>query len=150
MPEYNYEDINFYTDILPCLKLAIKRIKKKDQNIIKRSLYEVCITYKLAYYLENALREKKFFKKYPELNLDFEYDKYWDDHKHLDCKWLKKDNVKKKRYVRPDIIIHKRGNIGDMPIDNILIIEFKKTQNSDRDERKTKCFIKSRAYNYKY
>lgn len=140
-------DLNeFKISILPCIKVAFQKLYRIDKELIDRGLYEVCITYKLAHYFEIELEKSWFFNKYQEISIDFEYDKYWENKKHLEG--LKIDSA----WVRPDIILHRRNNIRmcEMPKDNILVIEVKKDKNSNHDEDKIKVFMKHPDFNYTF
>jgi hypothetical protein len=119
-------------------------LSKNDFQLIAHNLNERTITHKLAEYLQ-AL--------FSEYHVDCEYNRDVDQ----GGSQLKRINILKDRYeavkgkvingssidvsVYPDIIVHRRGTNAS----NLLVIELKKTTNTDNDARefdleKLRCF----------
>ena len=89
--------------ILQC----IMNIYDNDSDLLTRDNYEVTISAKLSQYLYMAFRE---------YDVDCEYNKHIDSKKCLNT-----------NEIRPDIIIHKRGNDEN----NLVYIEIKKQTNTE-------------------
>jgi len=108
------------------LEYCIDSIYVNESDLFIRNNYEVTISTKLAQYL---------FIEFRNYDVDCEYNKHFDGRKfveELDAE------------VRPDIIIHKRGNDKD----NLVYIEIKKEQNRlsrDYDYSKIQALTKKRG-----
>ena len=126
-------------------KLVIESLKillSNDAYLIKNNATEPIITGRLACIINNIAEERQLLTA--NLSVDVEYN--------LDCD---NEDLRKRLHlngnsldepVRPDIIIHERGN----SLKNKLVIEFKKSRspkkNKDRDITKLKQF--NNEYNY--
>lgn len=115
------------------VEFALMKFCENDLKLLEYSVDEYAYPHHIASYLEEKFSE-------------FGYD--------VDCEYntvgktgdIKKDNPQnfqtsdgKKKGVRPDIIIHERGNQIE---NNLLVIEIKKVNNSNisRDRKKLKNF----------
>jgi hypothetical protein len=103
----------------------------EDSDLFKRGNYEVTISTKLAQYL---------FIEFKNFDVDCEYNKHVDGEKY---------STELNKNIRPDIIIHERGNDSN----NLLCIEIKKENKSkkrgDKDFSKLKSLTKQDG-KYKY
>ena len=118
-------------EIKEIIKEVLNELYKKDKILIKNETHEITISHKIACYLTN---------KFENWDVDCEYNRDLENPK--ECNYKLNEN----KYIRPDIIIHKR-NINK----NLLVIEIKKDANykdKQQDIKKLKCMIKE--YNYKY
>jgi len=82
---------------LKVVKKVLSTLFEKDSFLIKNNTHEKSISHKIAFYLENELRN---FLEENNYSIDIEYNRYLEDpkrSKELD------DNL-----IIPDIIIHKR------------------------------------------
>ena len=109
------------------LQEAIKELKQKDIFLLKNDISERAISYKLAVYLND---------KFDGYSVDCEYNGYAKADNNKKYIMILRDKAESlsilrmsdgndevvKRYVYPDIIVHKRGES-----DNLLIIEVKKS-----------------------
>ena len=87
------------------IREALKMFIIKDRQVLLRvDIYEPTISHRIAVYLEGL---------FPEFDIDCEYNK---------TLLGDKKNIEDKK-IRPDIIIHKRGN----NYDNSVILEIKKS-----------------------
>lgn len=111
---------------------CIDRIYNEDGDLFGRKNYEVTVSCKLSQYL---------FLEFQKYDVDCEYDK------HKNIKKKARINGEDKK-IRPDILIHKRGNDDS----NIVAIEVKKKNNPNRREydfAKLKS-LTSQTGDYKY
>lgn len=122
---------------------AIKMLINNDNVLLQIDSSERSIAHKLGEYLQ---------KEFLELNVDCEYNRDSHDLNRLDSKRLISWNTdckkigKKDTTVYPDIIVHQR-----LTRVNLLVIEIKKTSNSDNgycDKKKLEAFIKELGYQY--
>jgi hypothetical protein len=109
-------------DFLPFLENALGELISKEDKIIERKLYEVCINHKFANYLNNEVKKSNNFNW---LEVDLEYDKNYDKKKEI-------FTVKGKEPIRPDILIHKRKD----NYNNMVAIECKKNYMNKKDKTK--------------
>jgi len=131
---------------------TIKIFYKNDLFLVKNKANERSMTHKLAEYIQ---------KKFPEYNVDCEYNRMKKDENMNDSEYFsKKLGLSKKQIdsydtdattVYPDIIIHDRGNNKH----NLLVIEVKKDSSStqeaeDFDIKKIKAYIKDKKLGYDY
>lgn len=120
---------------------VLDKLYSNDFYIIEISANEETIAHKLACYLAS---------EFPELDVDFEYNRRIDRVKRLPWKNVDKLNGSgEEEMVLPDIVVHKRGKQEG----NLLVIETKKSTNPDSgedDKRKLKAFISNEKYKYKY
>ncbi|NNM86167.1 MAG: hypothetical protein HKL96_10485 [Phycisphaerales bacterium] len=91
---------------------AIQRLLDHDSFLITNGADEQSVTFRLAMYLAD---------EFPGLDVDCEYNRDETD--------PKRDTERK--LIRPDIIVHRRGTQ-----ENILVIEAKKPNNPNDDEKK--------------
>ncbi|EAQ81525.1 hypothetical protein [Blastopirellula marina] len=125
-PEYN----GYYKDHRLTIAEARKKVVKalaelfaKDAILLTLNVTEQCIVHKFAKYLAPRFRE---------LHVDVEYNGWGDRHpKYL---WRIEDEIDKRKLARkeayPDVLIHWRR----YPV-NVLVVEVKKTSNTDADAR---------------
>jgi hypothetical protein len=116
------------TEIL--IKHALKELINRDLYLINKRLKEECINHRLAVHLEDGIKQFNL-----DLIIDIEYDKDIDEQK------KKHSNGKP---MRPDIIIHQRGN----NINNFLAIEAKKGYVTEHDREKIKALLTQYKYTY--
>lgn len=123
-----------FDDIKTEIRKAIKRLQLNDEKILKDGL-ELAFSHRLAVYLEYAFSG-------------------WD----VDCEYTRegsravpKTNSRGKR-KRPDIIIHRRGQLNKD--DNLLVIELKFENDDGNDDAKLKDFTSepndNRKFQYQY
>lgn len=137
------------------LKKSIRDLKINDSDLIsidedsvvieyipekikhERKLHEVCINHRLAVYLERHLSEEA------ENNycVDIEYNRYYKNQKAVKTADFDFN-------VRPDIIVHKR--MERTAPQHLLVIEAKKDQVDQNDERKIRALMKDERYQYLY
>ena len=133
------------------LTTILKQFYSNDSILLEKDIHELTISARFMFYFQNLI---------PHYNVDIEYNRHIDDIKEL----LYNDSTIHK--VRPDIIIHKRGNDEH----NLLILELKKecntqdncssTENMEecKDINRLKQFTEeskckkndNTSYNYKY
>lgn len=106
---------------------SIDRLLDHDAALFERAVHEVSVSHKLAEYLQ---------QEFPDRNVDCEYNRHLYEVKRLegyDSDW-----------VRPDIIVHRRGTD-----DNLLVIEIKtSTTDSEDDRRKIQLYLEEIGYQY--
>ena len=93
-------DVRHFTkeEVIADIIAALKKLYKKDKELIERNINEWCISARFYAYFEQ-LRQRK----YPNLNIDPEYNKNGVRPK---CYGLQED---RDTYAVPDVIIHKRN-----------------------------------------
>jgi len=109
-------------DFLLFLEIALGKLISREDNIIERKLYEVCINHRFAIYLNNELIKCNSYKW---LEVDLEYNKNYDKKKEI-------LTDKGKESIRPDILIHQREN----NYNNMVAIECKKNYMNKKDRTK--------------
>lgn len=119
-----------------------------------RVAHEQAISYRLAFYLECLLRNKKVVTDDGPIVVDCEYNQHLFDHKKLRVLIreaqpfldagraaipVQGSNEAVDFIVRPDVLVHKRGDDGAT---NLLVLEVKRWTNPDRkhDELKLRLF----------
>jgi hypothetical protein len=112
------------------IKYALKKLICRDLYIIEQNLKEECINHRLAIYLCEGIKELKL-----DLIVDIEYDKSIDE---------RKKKCSNGKPMRPDIIIHERGNNEN----NFLAIEAKKNYPTEHDREKIRDLLKCYKYTY--
>lgn len=125
---------------------SIKKLFDEDIFLLKADANERSISHKLAIYLQDEFTELKNLSVDCEYNRDMDFDpKRMDDWKSRCAQEVESDDVHAKT-VYPDIIVHERGNNDN----NLLVIEIKKSNNSDNgcDKEKIKNFIKDLNYDF--
>jgi len=126
-------------NVLRLLKLSLKKLIEKDNELIDRNLKEEAINHKLAMYLEkyfNASNLEGLIGN-PTISVDIEYNKNGDR-----CKYTSIDS---NRRMIPDILIHERGENDN----NLVAIECKKVYLNKKDKEKLKGY-KKEPYCYKH
>ena len=136
-------------------KLSVKDLYENDLYLLDSSheLHEQAISHRLAVYLEKYFSHLKYYKD-NGLSVDCEYNKNGEDCKRIygicyNCNehncFIKKDQRQHNdiylplsgdnddKAVRPDIIIHHRGD--NYPT-NILVIEVKKVSNPSAQQKR--------------
>jgi len=111
---------------------ALKMLIKEDSDLIDTQPKEESINHKLAQYLEVVLKGKNLLDN---CCVDIEYNKYKEGEK-------KSSNG---RYIRPDIISHKRRSGNE---DNLIVIEAKKMYDTKDDREKVIDLVDSQNYQY--
>jgi len=107
-------------NIQKILKVVISRFLDEESQLLINNSSEQAITHKLAVLLEN---------KFPNWNIDCEYNRDQNTIKRLMYAISPHGEVEERNVV-PDIIVHKR-----MTSNNLLVIEVKKSTNTESDER---------------
>jgi hypothetical protein len=116
------------------LLAAISMLFEMDAFLLENASYEPSITAKLSSYLANQFS--------PEWHVDHEYNR--DIHQ----KDLVKRNILSGREMLPDIIIHKRGELGLE--NNLMVIELKKDSGPNSEDKKKLRFMTSSDCPYQY
>ena len=130
-----------------------------DAYLLTNDVHEQSLSGALYYYLNKSLSNKKIISRTNKRSLDMEYNKTFIiendkiNPKRISCNsncFLKNKICDGKKYFRPDIILHQRGNNNE----NILIIECKKA-NDIEDNDVQYDFEKLKAFtcengNFKY
>ena len=111
---------------------ALKMLIERDRDLIETQPKEESINHKLAQYLEATLKEKNLLGV---CSVDMEYDKYKEDEK----------KISNGRYIRPDIISHKRKSGNE---NNLIVIEAKKNYDNRKDREKVIDLVDSQDYQY--
>ena len=114
-------------DIQRKIDRALECLTKSDAYLIKAGANERSITHMLATYLAD---------EFPELHVDCEYNRMWRDGDEMKKKVVlpvgMSHNISvfdtEASTVFPDIIVHRRENSDR----NLLVVEAKKSSNSDR------------------
>ena len=120
---------------------ALEKLILSDSDLLIYDANERSISHRLAIYLENSFQG---------WNVDCEYNRDEHNSKRLQLppKDTKSDDIEAKT-VFPDIIVHKRGTN-----QNLLVIEMKKSTNSQGEEGKKFDLQKLKAFktqlNYKF
>jgi hypothetical protein len=131
------------TQLQELVRKCIVILLKKDADLLIRDVKEESISFRLAHYLEIELCRLQPDNR-DGLTVDCEYNKHHDADKILHdirSKYPKKHTD----IIRPDIILHKRGN----DLENSLIVEIKKGKGKDKRyaRDKIKAFVNS-SYGY--
>ena len=149
------------TVLINSLKNAVEQLYKNDAYLLQSNheLHEQTVSHRLAVYLENNLRKSSIFRK-GKFAVDCEYNKNGKNLKIVacynchngDCTVKDNNSFENIKYVRPDIIVHKRGK--NFPT-NLLIVELKKetnrnTNEKDRDKMKLSAFTCQRQEDDKH
>ena len=113
--------------------IEYKNIQAGTNN---RLVHETAINHRFAIYLEQNLNKFLCCSRYYQV--DIEYNRYFGSPKELNG-----DNI------RPDIIVHKRQGI-NLKLDNLLVIEAKKTITSIEDEQLVKDMVQNKKYLFQY
>lgn len=139
VPEYKFKK----DELEEIVKEAFKNFVNEDYYLVIHELNEIAIVAGFYFHIRRLIQIK-----YPELNVDIEYDKSGNNRKRYD----------NGHCARPDLIIHKRG----CSKYNVLFMEFKKRGNQSRritDYIKLKEFTKQKnskiknkveRYDYQY
>ncbi len=118
-------------EIQEIIKEVLKKLYEKDKILIENETHEQAISHVIACYLA---------KKFENWDVDCEYNRDLENPK----TYLNNSNETK--YIRPDIIIHKRKTEK-----NLLVIEIKKDAKDaakEKDIKKLNCMFEK--YGYKY
>jgi hypothetical protein len=118
------------------IQKAIDLLLEKDAVLFENDSAERAITAKLACYIQD---------QFPEWNVDCEYNRDFDGVKRLK-EICNPGNHEDGASVYPDIIVHRR-----MTSENLLVIEVKKTTNTESDEcdlRKLEAFRNELGYQH--
>lgn len=140
------DDLNILKLII---SVALKEFLCKDSLLLELDVREEALSHRVAFYLEQALEEKKYDLSFDSetiesLVTDCEYDKHRDEKKTL-SDLIEKYPKKPTKEIRPDIVLHKRNsNI------NLIVIEIKKKKSRNKKYAKDKvqAFVDS-FYKYK-
>ena len=131
--EETVEEPDDIENIKELIESAVEQLYEKDYYLIEHGLWEVCITHRLAIYIEKQFKDSP----YDRLNVDIEY----NNDGYGEKKIVVDENGK-----RPDIIIHKRG----VNTNNLLIVEMKKNTVSDSEDDKKLCCATEQTSKFKY
>lgn len=112
----------------------------KDRDLCI-DVHECSHAHRLAVYLEKLIFEKENLKKY---SVDIEYNSFGVNIKKIPIE-LEQDDDK---CIRPDIIVHKRGE--NKKGSNKIIIEIKKDKFDEYDRKKIKEMCMNKLYKYEY
>lgn len=127
-------DHSYSKDKIICaLKIALKKFLSCDSYLLENNLSEWSITHKIGCYLQEI---------FPEYDVDCEYNKKTDLKKRIQTELGVKG-------FRPDIIVHKRGNMEN----NLLVIQAKKNWKFSYNEEKEhleKLTKRNREFRYDY
>lgn len=96
---------------------TLENIYSIDYNLIERGGMEQSLSFRFGLYLNNILKDIDWLKNH---DIDLEYNKNGLNPKRT---------PRRPNGVRPDLVIHKRGE----NINNVLVIEFKGWWNGDRE-----------------
>ena len=116
---------------------AVAKLYANDFALfLVRGLENACVV-RVIYYMQEMLNNDPRFREWRHYNLDFEYNK--------SAVGLKVINARSK-YIKPDLILHVRGT----DVYNLMVIEFKKGQNtSNNDIEKLRALTGDCCY-YRY
>lgn len=116
------------------IEKALAELYEKDYYLIKTDVQEQAIVSRFALYFEKYIKELK-----GDYNLDLEYNRNLKNPKR---------RVDTKKRIRPDLIVHKRGNHQN----NLLVLEFKTYWYKEitEDINKVKELINKEPYKYHY
>lgn len=130
--------------LLDCLSSAISELAAQDGYLLRINLKEEAINHRLAVYLERAIQADFVFKDFG-FAIDSEYNKFGIEDKSVPNTWDLADLPARKRdrRLRPDIIVHQRGNAIDCI--NLLTVEVKKSSTVSKLARRYALW-KSDAY----
>lgn len=123
------------TQLNQLINKALDKLYKEDKYLIDKHLHEQCIVFRFALYFYNMIQESEF----KDYDLDIEYNRNGNKTKCI---------TNYENGVRPDLILHKRGNDNN----NLLVLEFKKGESdiiTINDKSKIKEFINPNM-NYRY
>lgn len=126
------------------LQGAVDSLDRYDCYLLKSNLKEEAINHRLAVYVEGAINSDSAFKQFG-FSIDNEYNKFGMDAKSVPNTWDSANlpNRPRDRRLRPDIIVHHRGNEpGGI---NLLTVEVKKSSTVSNKARQYALW-KSAAY----
>lgn len=117
------------------LQDAVVSLNQYDGYLLKTNLKEEAINHRLAVYLERAINSDPVFKEF-QFAIDCEYNKFGLDDKSVTNTWDLADlpNRNRDRRLRPDIIVHQRGNEPERI--NLLTVEVKKSSTVSKATKK--------------
>jgi hypothetical protein len=117
------------------VRRAVSKLEDLDTYLIEHEVHEQAISHKLAEYIH---------QEFPMWNVDCEYNSQ-------DYDTPKKLEEYPKEWVRPDIIVHRRGPESDCG-ENLLIIEVKTRDSTEHefpsDEEKIEAFIDEKHFDH--
>jgi hypothetical protein len=117
------------TDCLQsCVRFAVYMANRRDAHLVDADVREDAMSGRIAYYIEDYL---VFHRELNELSVDVEYNKHKFEEKTIPVVDARCIGFKKtpNASVRPDIIVHFRGNDNS----NALVIELKKADSDAND-----------------
>lgn len=112
---------------------ALNMLYEYDYHLIENKLHEQCMVFRFGLYFHKLIQKTI----YADFDLDLEYNKNINNSKYT------KHNS---NGIRPDLILHERGNNEN----NILILEFKKTERSRKKDINKLEDLTSITQGYKY
>ena len=119
------------------LEIVLNILFEKDIFLIENNTHEQSISWKIACYLENEFKD---FLEQKGYSVDTEYNRYWEEPKR---------SKELGSLIKPDIIIHKRGENNEES--NFAIFEIKKWNLDNGDIKKLKEMTKQEGgFKYKY
>lgn len=113
------------------VRKSVDRLLELDEYLLRRDAHEISISHKLAIYLE---------QQFPDWDVDCEFNKYYGETKDL--------NKYDKDWVRPDIIIHRRGTNQDLLVIEIKLTTSEEDINSER--QKVRLYTEDEELDYDY
>lgn len=119
------------------LATALQRFSENDFILLEYKLHECCIAGRLAMYLQ---------AEFPQYSVDVEYSRHELSPKKLKNleRCANKTDEQGYSIVRPDIVVHCRGNDGS----NLLVLEVKKQRDSDCNRKRIRAFREQYGYTF--
>ncbi len=124
---------------------SVELVSCKDSKLFELAVKEETISHRLAFYLENLIIDLSN-GEFDGSVVDCEYNRHGDEEKRL-FEIIDKYPKKKTDIIRPDIVLHNRGNNQK----NLIIFEVKKNNGRYKEyaKDKLKAYVDSSSYNYK-
>jgi len=129
------------------IKKTIKHFIEEDSYLLENNLKEECINHRFASQLEKILTNNVYYKECgikQKYNVDIEYNKFVDLQNEISID--KEVENSKNEYIRPDILVHKRGSKDY----NLIAIELKKGYSTPDDRSKVKDLVDLNEFNYDF
>lgn len=136
MLDFQFNNMN-QNQIVEKLETAYKKLIKEDEHLFRVDANERSLTHKYAEYIQ---------QEFPEWRVDCEYNRNGPDIKKIESlkKSISSDNPDAVS-VYPDIIIHQRDTD-----DNLVVVEAKKSNNTESDDEKLQCYKQDLKYQYAF
>lgn len=127
-------------------KTALKKFYEQDYDSLDFKGSERAKVFRIAHYLANLVENDPLFKGY---TVDCEFNRTAFDNKknYSYIEKIKDSEIKKNHNIMPDLIVHIRTpKNGDHTKNNLLVCEFKNTEDSERDSTKIDAMLKEYHY----